>query len=122
MYHIVAIDYQDLRIIDIPYYKVGFRDQHYEVFFDCTDVVCTQCADNDKWSHQRRSRKRHANEVESDVGNTASGSKEFVVIDKSGTISHMININITKMAKHGNVSINNAWKKVRLLRLQLPSM
>ena len=32
MYHIVAIDYQDRRIIDIPYYKVGFRDQHYEVF------------------------------------------------------------------------------------------
>ena len=89
---------------------------------NCIDVVCTQCADNDKWSHQRRSRKRHANEVESDVGNTASGSKEFVVIDKSRTISHMININITKMAKHGNVSINNAWEKVRLLRLQLPSM
>ena len=32
MYRIVAVDCQDLRIINIPYYKVGFRDQHYEVF------------------------------------------------------------------------------------------
>ena len=33
MYHIVAVVYQDIRIINIPYYNVGFRDQHYEVLF-----------------------------------------------------------------------------------------